>query len=1101
MILRKDKCLPEGWRHRWLIIMLVAVPAIGLAGTAKTAGDSRTSQGGGGTASSAAMLEALQNLEFRNIGPAIMGGRVDDFAVVEDDPNTIYVGTAAGGVFKSVNGGTTWTPIFDHAISSSIGAIAIAPSDPSIVWVGTGEANNRQSASWGAGIYKSLDAGNTWTFMGLENTSAIGRVAIDPRNPEVVYVAALGDQWGPNRERGVYKTTDGGKTWTQSLAISENTGVSDVAIDPSSPGTVYAAAYERRRTVWGFNGGGPEGGIYKTTDGGANWTKLSKDLPYADGSDVGRIGISIYRRNPEIVYVRLQHAKGGIFRSEDKGASWTRMSDFDPRPNYFGGIAVDPNNDLRIWVGGTDMFHSEDGGKTFDATTAHVHYDNHALWIDPHDSNHVMIGVDGGIFISRDGGRSWDHDNNVAIAQFYEVTTDNQVPYRVCGGLQDNGSWCGPSNSLQTRGIINADWLEVSGADGMHNRLDPQDPNVDYVETQDGALSRRDFRTTETHSIRPRPKEGEAPYRFQWNSPIEVSAHDHNTIYFGGNFLFKSTNRGDMWVKISPDLTNGEDRSKLQILGKLPTREELSRNDGVAAWPCITVIGESPLNANLIYVGTDDGNLQVTRDGGKSWSNVAGKIPGLAHSSYVSRVVPSRYSEGTAYAAFDDHRNGDFHVYLYATTDYGQTWRAISNGISEKDGTVHVVREDPKVASILYAGTERGLFISYDRGEHWSRVNLNLPTVPVDDIQIHPRDNDLILGTHGRSIWILDDITPLQQMNAQVLNSNLLLFDVRPAYLFRTQNDTPPGFGFGWRMFQGQNPPYGALIDFYAKSAAGADQGLTISITDSTGKPVRAIRCVSAGATKVSPAPAQEPSCTLKAGVNRVAWDLRYDAPAPPEPSGAAGEGRGGGFGGPPRGPLVEPGEYTVKITLGSDTQTKPVRVEEDPRIQISDADRKARHEAIMKIYELQHGVTLDQRRVNALKTELDALMASWKRAGAPKIPDEVTKAAQDFSKKIDAVRANYTALPQEELTTPLPPTWPTRVGQMATLLEGYTAAPTPDVTEEIALLEKEVPEGHEQVQKLIDEDLANFNKAMDAAGVPFLTPPTGAGSGRGGRN
>ncbi len=1031
---------------------------------------------------------ALNNLKFRNIGPAATGGRVDVFAGVESDPDVIYVGTAAGGVFKTINGGTTWTPIMDHALSSSIGAIAVMQSDPSIVWVGTGEANNRQSASWGAGVYKSVDAGKTWQLMGLENTNSIGAVVIDPRDPDTVYIAALGDQWAASRDRGVYKTTDGGKTWTQSLFISENTGVSDIAMDLQSPGTLYAGAYERRRTVWGFDGGGPEGGIYKTTDGGKTWTKLTNGLPYTDGGDVGRTGLSVYRRNPNIVYARLQHAKGGIFRSEDKGSTWTRMSDFNPRPNYFGGIAVDPNNDLRVWVGGTNLFYSEDGGKTFAPRSDRIHVDNHGLWIDPNNSSHMIVGVDGGIFLTRDGGRNWEDDFVIAIGQFYEVSANNDRPYKVCGGMQNVGSWCGPSNSLQTRGIYNSDWVKVDDSDGMYNRLDPEDPNIDYPESQQASLMRYDFRTNELHNIKPREKPGEAPYRFEWESPVEISSHDHNTLYLGGSFLFKSTNRGESWTKISPDLTNNEDRTKIPILGQLPNARMLSLFDGVSTWPCITVIGESPMNAQLIYAGTDDGNVQVTRDGGKTWTNVADRIPGVPKGTYVSRVVASKYAEGVAYAAFDGHENGDYHIYLYRTGDYGQSWQPITNGISERDGTVHVIREDPKVQSLLYAGTERGLFFSWDRGTNWMRVQMNLPTVPVHDIQIQVRDNDMILGTHGRSIWILDDITPIQQINQQVLDSGLHLFDIRPAFLFRMKESVPPGTSLGGRrMFEGPNPPYGALIDFYLKSAPTDTNHPTITVTDASGKTIRDIRCPSGEARELSAESPDSSTCSLKPGINRVAWDLRYDPPAPPQREGA------GGGGGLQHGPLVEPGQYSVKLALGSQTQTKTVSVEEDPRIQISASARAARHNAIMKAYDLSRTVLLDQRQVNALKANLDATLASWKRPGAPKIPDNVQKTAEDLSKQVNAVQLNYAAGFGEgggaaaALRPRRPASLTQRVTRLMTGLESYTGTPSLDDSEELNLLEKEMPAAHEQIRKLAEVDLANLNKMMNAAGIPYI--------------
>jgi len=1067
----------------------------------------------------------LKNLEFRNIGPATMGGRIDDYAVVESNPDVIYVGTAAGGVFKTVNGGTTWTPIFDHETTGSIGAISVAPSDPSVLYVGTGEANNRQSASWGAGVYRSTDAGHSWQFLGLENTSSIGRVAIHPHDPNTAYVAALGNLWGPNKERGLYKTTDGGRTWTQSLFIDEDTGVTDVVIDPQSPNTVYAAAYKRRRTVFGFNGGGREGGIYKTTDGGATWRRLTEGLPYADRSEVGRIGLAVYRRNSNIVYARVQSLKGGIFRSEDKGETWTKMSDTDPRPSYFGLMVVDPNNDLRIWVPGAPLEFSEDGGKTFTTVRGQgVHSDYHGMWIDPRDSNHMIVGVDGGIYLTHDMGHTWDHDNIVAIGQFYEVTADNKDPYTVCGGLQDNGSWCGPSRSLKGN-ITNDQWYTVGGGDGFYNRLDAVDPNIDYAESQDGSLSRRNLETNESKSIRPREAEGEGPYRFQWNSPIEISPQDHKTIYYGGNFLFKSTDQGDHWVKLGPDLTTNANRREMKIFGQLPDKNELSREDGVEWWPCITVIGLSPLNPDVIYVGTDDGNLQVTRDGGKNWTNVASRVPGVPKGTYVNRVVPSKYAEGTAFAAFDGHRMGDFNIYIFMTTDYGQTWKAISSGILPKDGTVHVVREDPKMQNILYAGTERGLFISYDRGANWARLNMNLPTVPVDDILIHPKYDDMIVGTHGRSIWILDDITPLQGLNAQVLASNLTIFDIRPTTEFRVQGGGGGGgFGFGTHAFEGPNPPYGALIDFYLKSAPANDERVTIEVSDSAGKRVRQIVCQAprpggeesqippeAAAAGIPAAVINEflgvISCVPKAGVNRVAWDLRYDSPVPP---GGRGRGGGGGFfGGGGRGPLVDPGTYTVKVSLGSDSQTKTVQVSEDPHIQISDADRTKRHDAIMKGYELSRDANRAQREITELKTALDAAMASWKRPGESKIPENVQKAADEFSKNVNDVSGVFVIAPEvggeQGGAGPAlvyhPPTLTQRIGQVYGSLQGMTLAPTPDELAELDAVTKALADVQPKVQKLVTQDLPNFNKLMNDAGIPHIVPaPAGPGGGRRGR-
>jgi len=1043
---------------------------------------------------------ALENLHWRELGPAIMGGRIDDFAVAEGNPQTVYVGAATGGVWKTTNQGVTWEPLFDKENVSTIGAISVAPSDPSILWVGSGEANNRQSSSWGDGVYKSTDGGKTWTNMGLAETMHIGRIAIHPANPNVVYIAAEGRLWGPSKERGVYKTIDGGRTWTQSLSINEDTGVSDIAMDPQSPDTLYAAAYERRRTPFGYNGGGPGSAIYKTTDGGATWKRLTKGLPYADGGDTGRIGLSIFLRNPNIVYALVQHAKGGIYRSEDKGESWTKMSDTNPRPSYYSQVRVDPNNDLRIWVLGAPLQYSEDGGKTFvNSRGARIHGDYHAMWIDPANSNHMIAGTDGGIHWSFDSARSWDYINTVPLGQFYEIGLDMRTPWWVCGGLQDNGSWCGPSATPYQVGITNDDWFRIDGGDGFHAAVDPADPSTVYTESQDGNISRRDTRTNEARFIRPFFKEGDAPYRFQWNSPVIISAHDHNTIYYGGNFLFKSTDRGDTWTKLGGDLTTGVDRAKLPILGKVGDKDTLSRNDGVQDYPTITTISESPATSAVLWVGTDDGNLQVSRDGGQTWKNVADRVPGVPKGTYVSRVVAARAAEGTAYVTFDGHRGNDFNVYLFMTTDYGETWTSISSGLPANRGTLHVIREHPRNPSLLFAGTEYGVFVSFDRGANWQSLKADLPTVPVDDIQIHPRDNDLVLGTHGRSIWVMDDITPLVQLNKELLDSNLHLFDIRPTIEWRMYGNKG---NTGHQWFAAQNPPYGALLQFYLKAAPAEKEPVKISIIDSAGKVIREIRC--------SARPAEGPArrfgavpCEPKAGINRANWDLRYSPWAEPTPQQLQAMAAGFGFG--PRGPLVEPGRYTVRITAGTDAASQTVEVQDDPRIKVSTADRAARHDAVMKLYDLGKTADGDRASVVGMKTALTAALEAWKKPGAPKIPENIQKAAEALSKKVEELHGKY--VPPEQAQgnagpplTYTPPAFPQRIGRLMGSIEGYTAAPTSQEMTELATITQLVGEAHTTVKKLVDEDLASLNKMMNDAGIPHITAGAPGGERRGPR-
>ncbi len=717
---------------------------------------------------------AISSLRFREIGPATMGGRVNDIEVPSQDTRIIYAATASGGIFKSINGGTSWTPIFDKEDVPTVGDIAIAPSDPSILWAGTGESNNRQSSSWGNGVYKSLDAGKTWQKMGLSETHHIARVVIHPTDPNTVYVAATGKLWGPNPERGVYKTTDGGKSWALVLKVNDDTGATDIAIDPESPGILYAAMFQRRRTVFGFNGSGEGSALYKTNDGGTTWKKITAGMPYdvenaatprPEGLlETGRIGIDIYRKDSNIVYALVEHANGGIFRSNDKGETWTRMSDManNPRPMYFSQIRIDPNNDQRLWIAGVSMQYSDDGGKTISGNFSRApHADTHGIWINPNNSDHIVQGNDGGINITYDRGRTWDYANTIPLGQFYEIGADNSMPYKICGGLQDNNTWCGPSMSFNPRGITNDDWFTIGGGDGFFAQPDPNDPDIVYAESQDGNLLRRNVKTGENKGIRPREGEGEAKFRFQWNSPIVISKFNSNTIYYPGNFLFKSTDRGDNWVKVSPELTTNVDRNTLQIMGKVPDKNTRSRHDGVQQYPTTTTISESPVNQNVLWAGTDDGNLQVTKDGGANWKNVVEKVSGVPKGTYVSRVVASKFNEGTAFATFDGHRNGDFKVYVYMTMDFGESWKSIVSNLPQNNGIANVIREHPRNANLLFVGTEYGMFISWDKGGSWMKFKLNLPTVPVDDILIHPRDNDLILGTHGRSIWVMDDITPL----------------------------------------------------------------------------------------------------------------------------------------------------------------------------------------------------------------------------------------------------------------------------------------------------------------------------------------------------
>lgn len=1028
-------------------------------------------------------VDVLKSLKFREIGPANMGGRIDDFAVVESNTNIVYAATASGGLFKTLNSGITWRPVFDDQPVSSIGDVTVSQSEPDVVWVGTGEANNRQSSSWGNGVYKSADGGKTWQHMGLDETRHIGRIAIHPANANVVYVAAQGDLWGPSEERGVFKTTDGGRTWSKVLFIDRDTGVNDLAMDLSNPDTLYASAYQRRRTPFGFNGGGPGSGIYRTTDGGATWKKLTEGLPT---TEMGRIGLDVYRRNSNIVYATVESEDSGIYRSDDKGEHWTKMSNTNTRPMYFSQVRIDPNNDQRIWEAGMNMAYSEDGGKTFVTNrVTRIHVDFHAIYLDPANSDNMIVGCDGGIHFSRDGGRSWDAREQIAIGQFYEIAYDMSKPYKVCGGLQDNSSWCGPSASTNERGITNEEWYTVEGGDGFYAQVDPVEPWIVYAESQDGNVSRRDLRTHEAREIRPREDDDKMQrYRFQWNSPMLISNHDRKTIYYGGNFVFKSTDQGDNWKRISPDLTSNVDRRTLSIMGrKVADRTMLARNDGVEAFPTITTISESAVRAGVLWAGTDDGNVWVTRDG-ETWKNVVGNIP-VPKGTYVSRVLASAFDAGTAYVSFDGHRSDDFSTHLFQTADYGETWKDIAAGLP-RASALHVIREHPRNRDLLFAGGEFGLYISFDRGAHWQELKNNLPRVPVDDIQIHPRENDLILATHGRSVWIMDSIAALDELNPKVMESAVHAFQVRPATMWRMAHKRDFD---AHDVFIGANPPAGAIIDFWCRSKPDP-KDLKIAILNAAGKQVATIK-----------------PAALEAGVNRVVWNVRTDRAVPPTPQEEAMAARFAAAGGQPpqfSGPLVDPGEYTVEISIGAEKSSQKFRVEEDPRITwFSAADRARRRTAIDGLVEMMKQGDVLRKRFNAADSGLTAIEAAWKKPDAPKIPDDVKKSADALKKTLDDLRPLFAARnffqppsPEErkaELLKPEPdfvlPAIMQRVTSQISELESFSAAPSESELQQIALVKASLADAGLKVDTM-REQVAKFNEAMNAAKVPFIAVP-----------
>ena len=823
----------------------------------------------------------LDAFSARCIGPANMGGRIVDVAVVESNPAIMYVATASGGLWKTTDNGASWTPIFDHQNTVCLGDVTVAPSDPNIVWVGTGEGNPRNSVAWGDGVYRSLDGGKTWQHMGLKDTHHIGRIVIHPKHPEIVYVAALGHFWGPNRERGIFKTTDGGKTWEHCKYIDDNTGFVDIAMDPVEPHILYAAAYCVRRD--GFSGGnpavqfGPGAGLYKTSDGGRTWEKMVEGLPQ---SPLGRCGLDIYRKDPNVVYAVVQTPKtsqaasmkgppkdqgpegGGVFRSDDKGRTWKYLNPLCPRPFYYGQIRIDPNDDQRIYVLGVQFHVSNDGGKTFPAAkgTKGIHPDHHALWINPKDSKHLVLGNDGGLYFSENRAASFRAIRGFAIGQFYAVAVDMRRPYRVYGGLQDNGSWGGASATTNDVGITLDDWYRVAGADGFYCQVDPTNPDVVYAEAQYGRPQRIDLKTKKGKSIQPKAAKGEPSYRFNWNTPMLLSLHNPQRLYYGGNHLFRSDNRGDKWEVISPDLTRGQPGP--------------SKSTGHT----LTTIAESPRTPGILWVGSDDGRVHVTRDGGKTWTDLTEKIPGVPADRWITRLEASHFDEGTAYMTIDRHRNDDFKPYVFKTTDFGATWKNITHNLPAH-GPVHVIRESSRNKDLLFAGTEFGLFVSLNAGEHWYRFKAGLPTVAVHDLVIHPRERDLVIGTHGRSVWVMD-ISPLEELSPATLARDYHFFNVRPAVAYAQKKSEDAAT----KSFVAANPAYGASLSLYFRSPPKGDAKL--SIVDPAGKTLTTL--------KVEP----------KAGFQSLRWNLR------------AGDA------------LVEAREYQAVLEVAGQKETRKVQVQ-----------------------------------------------------------------------------------------------------------------------------------------------------------------------------
>jgi photosystem II stability/assembly factor-like uncharacterized protein len=1042
----------------------------------------------------------FMGLKFRSIGPALTSGRISDFAVNPRDHSEYYVAAAAGSVWKTVNSGVTWTPVFDKYGAWSIADVEIDPNNPYVVWVGTGEYNSQRAIGYGDGIYRSEDGGKSWKNMGLTKSEHIGRIIIDPRNSHV-YAAAQGPLWGPGGERGLYKSTDNGKTWKAILTISENTGITDIVMDPRDPDILYAAAYQRRRHVFTMINGGPESGIHKSTDGGATWTKLTSGLP---AGDMGRIGLAISPANPDVIYaiIEAEGDSGGFFRSSNRGATWERQDKYvSNSPQYYNRIFADPKDVDKVYSLDTVTKVSKDGGKNWSPLgNTNRHVDDHAFWIDPDDTRHLFIGGDGGIYETFDSGVYWLFKSNLPVTQFYRVSLDNDLPfYNVYGGTQDNNSLGGPSRTISADGIVNSDWFVTQGGDGFETQVDPQDSNILYAQMQYGGLVRFDRKSSESIDIQPREGKGEA-YRWNWNSPLIISPHSHTRLYFGANILFRSDDRGNTWKKVSGDLTRQLDRNLIPVMGKIQSPDAVAKNASTSLFGNIVALSESPLKEGLLYVGTDDGLICVSEDSGEHWQKLE-KFPGVPPMTYVCFLYASRHEVDTVYAAFDGRKNNDLKPYLLKSPDRGKTWVSIAANLPQR-GTVYTLAQDRVKPGLLFAGNEFGIFFTLDEGKKWVQLKGGLPTTQVRDIEIQERENDLALATFGRGFYILDNYTPLRELDTQALEREAHLFSVKDALMFIPDRAR---YGQGETYFKAENPQLGATFTYYLKESlktlkekrkeaekAAEKKGVDIryptmaelraednetapyllfTVSDESGQVVRRLK-----------APA-------KAGVQRLTWDLRYPSFMPPHLGGEHSDSDRPGR--RRTGMLVMPGKYFVSLAKYVNGEISPLAGPQAFNVvplnntTLPVKDRKGMVEFQLKVAELARAVrgTMEagQDLAQRIKTIKEAIYLT------PAAPTELMKRVETLENQLKEILRTLNGDESiDKRNENQPPDISSRVGR---LIYGYsrsTAEPTQTMRDQYRICGEEFEPLVEKLRQLVEKDLKNLEVEMEKLGAPW---------------
>jgi photosystem II stability/assembly factor-like uncharacterized protein len=1092
-----------------LALPMLSLPAQGRGG--RTASPAAATSNAADTASGGIPASALSAFRFRNIGPATYSGRIGDIAVAPDK-KTWFVAVASGGVWKTENAGTTWTSLFDGQTGVySIGSITLDPNDPNVVWVGTGENNAQRSVSYGDGVYRSEDGGRSWKNMGLKDSEHIGKVVVDPRDSKVIYVAAQGPLWSEGGDRGLFKSTDGGESWSKILSGPKWAGVTDVDLDPRNSDVILAATWQRHRQVWGYLAGGPESGLHRSTDGGKTWKPVAV-VP----SGEGRVGLARSASHPHIVYAIVEAAqgRGGVFRSDDGGASWRKQGPYSSVGLYYQEIFVDPVNPDRVYAMDVRTMVSNDAGRTFTQLgEAGKHVDNHALWADPDDPDHLLIGSDGGLYESFDGGRTYHFFANLPLAQMYKIDVSRDAPfYIVCGGTQDNYSFCGPSRTNNDNGIRNSDWFVTNGGDGFQSRIDPVDHHIIYAESQNGGLVRFDRRTGERTRIVPEPEPGEDASRWNWDSPITLSPHQRTRIYFASQRLYRSDDRGDSWTAISPDLTRNQFRPELKMQGRLWSVDAVSRNTSTSYNGNIVALAESPLVEGLIYVGTDDGLVQVSEDGGATWRRHE-RFPTVPDTSYVAYLTPSSHDANVVYAGFNNYKRGDFKPYVLRSSDRGRTWTAITGNLPVR-GSVHAVREDHVRDNLLFVGTEYGLFTSFDGGRRWQQMRGGLPPIAVRDIAIQPEMDDLVVGTFGRGIYILDDYSALRQITPEALRAEVTLFPTKPALMYLL--DSPLG-GSGV-SFQGAehyfapNPVVGATFTYHLRTALRSQRQVRQSreqALDRSGADVPFPGWEALKAEQDEEAPTVEVEITDlsgavvsrfdgpgAAGTQRVTWNLRWPSVAPVGGQGGGGFGGGGGGGGGGaaaarggNGPHVVPGTYRVQLfkrvagvrTALTQPSTFEVTLLPNPTITVAERERAVAFQR--RAQELQRVVLGTNALMAETSTRLDALQTAIERIQTPTTLDaEVRTAIAKLRVIREKLNGDNTPGRYAE---PVPASLVARMGRAASF-GGTLAAPTATQERQLEIVARDFPAIKAELDAFIAEDFLRLERAAEAQGAPW---------------